>query len=622
MASCFSVMVFFIYSMLMFHPSMEKGIISNVSFLGMVIAEIILVLFSLFFLYYSMNAFLEARSREFGILLHLGMEKRQLNILVFLETMLIGVGSIVVGILFGYSFSKFFFMIVREILNLDALPLYLSWKPFVLTISVFASAFVVISFISVYFMRDRKVLDLMNSYEAVELQSSYSLLRAVYGLILIGTAYIAALLLSKVMFFSLAAFVPILAAFGTYYFFTDTLLFFFDIVRRSKKRYWKRYRLLSLAEQTHIVQTNAKMYFIVTMVTTLAFLSIGLLATMSSYTSQYDRLNPLGLVYKGAVDNPYEAEHINSLLQQLQEKGLSYHLTRFVVKRQTSSYTQNAVEIFRESDVNSLLSSFGYPFVNVVPGKAIFIPYSEESLKNLENKVVKTVLLENRLPIVIDSVYPEIVFPSSIVSVNSIIISDEDYELLKRPLAGYSEKESSYHLYTFDVAQWMETKDIKIGVEELITEESLNSLEYDLPFYYENAGLNYSYILATYSLFTLVGLLVAAVFLLAAGSFVYFKLHTGLEREKRKFDVLRRMGLTDYELKRLVSSYLFPQFFLPWGVALLHSTFAFMALQAALKDIVDLSIVKEVLAAFSVFVIVQVIYYLLIRWRYLSHIRG
>lgn len=622
MASCFSVMVFFIYSMLMFHPSMEKGIISNVSFLGMVIAEIILVLFSLFFLYYSMNAFLEARSREFGILLHLGMEKRQLNILVFLETMLIGVGSIMVGILFGYSFSKFFFMIVREILNLDALPLYLSWKPFVLTISVFASAFVVISFISVYFMRDRKVLDLMNSYEAVELQSSYSLLRAVYGLILIGTAYIAALLLSKVMFFSLAAFVPILAAFGTYYFFTDTLLFFFDIVRRSKKRYWKRYRLLSLAEQTHIVQTNAKMYFIVTMVTTLAFLSIGLLATMSSYTSQYDRLNPLGLVYKGAVDNPYEAEHINSLLQQLQEKGLSYHLTRFVVKRQTSSYTQNAVEIFRESDVNSLLSSFGYPFVNVVPGKAIFIPYSEESLKNLENKVVKTVLLENRLPIVIDSVYPEIVFPSSIVSVNSIIISDEDYELLKRPLAGYSEKESFYHLYTFDVAQWMETKDIKIGVEELITEESLNSLEYDLPFYYENAGLNYSYILATYSLFTLVGLLVAAVFLLAAGSFVYFKLHTGLEREKRKFDVLRRMGFTDYELKRLVSSYLFPQFFLPWGVALLHSTFAFMALQAALKDIVDLSIVKEVLAAFSVFVIVQVIYYLLIRWRYLSHIRG
>ena len=409
--------------------------------------------------------------------------------------------------------------------------------------------------------------------------------------------------------------------FGTYYFFTETLLFFLDSIKKNKKRFWKRYRLLSLAEQTHIIQTNAKMYFVVTMVTTLAFLSIGLLATMSSYTSQYDKLNPLGLVYKGKVDN-FEMKHITSLFTQLEDKGLSYHLTRFVVKRQTSSVTQNEVEIFKESDVNSLLSSFGYPFVSVEQGKAIFIPYSEESLKHLKNKVVETVLLENGLRLVIDNVYPKIVFPSSIVSVNSIIISDEDYECLERPLAGYTEKDSSYHLFTFDVAQWMETKDIDIGIEQLVAQEMMEAEGYHLPFYYENAGLNYSYILATYSLFTLVGLLVAAVFLLAAGSFVYFKLHTSLEREKRKFDALRRMGLTDVELKKLVSRYLLPQFFLPWGVALLHSIFAFLALQSVLKDFVDLSIVKEVLFAFSFFIIIQIIYYLLIRWRYLSHVKG
>lgn len=621
MASFFSVMVFFIYSMLMFHPSIEQGFVGNVSLLGMVAAEVILVLFSLFFLYYSMNAFLEARSKEFGILLHLGMEKRQLNRLVFMETMMIGAGSIFMGLLFGYSFSKFFFMIVREILNLDALPLYLSWKPFVLTISVFASAFVVISFISVYFMRDRKVLDLMNGYETVDLKASYSKLRVIYGIVLIVAAYVLAMLMSKVTLISVILFIPLLATFGTYYFFTDTLLCIFDLVRKNKKRYWKKYRLISIAEQAHIIQTNAKMYFIVTMVTTLAFLSVGVLATMSSYTSQYDRLNPLGLVYKGDVDNPYEAIHITSILEQLEDKGLSYHLSRFVVKKQTSSYTQNEVEIFRESEMNSLLSSFGYPFVDLKPGKGIFIPYSEESLKNLKNTVVETMLEENNVPIVIDSVYPEIIFPSSIGSVNSIIVSDEDYALLEKPLTGFSETDSSYHLFTFDIAQWMETKDIAIGVEQIIAEESLNSFEYDLPFYFENAGLNYSYILATYSLFTLVGLLVAAVFLLAAGSFVYFKLHTALDREKRKFDVLRRMGLTEHELKRVVSSYLLPQFFLPWGVALLHSMFAFLALQAVLKDTVDLYIVKEVLFSFSFFIIIQVIYYFLIRWRYMSYIR-
>ena len=91
MASFFSVFVFFIYSMLMFHPQIESGFLGEVSILGMIFAEVILVLFSWFFIFYSMKAFLQARTKEFAILLHLGMEHRQLGKLVFLETMIIGI---------------------------------------------------------------------------------------------------------------------------------------------------------------------------------------------------------------------------------------------------------------------------------------------------------------------------------------------------------------------------------------------------------------------------------------------------------------------------------------------------------------------------------------------------
>lgn len=75
MASISSVMVFFIYSMLMYHPRVENEFVTEIAFRGMFIAEIILVLFMLFFLFYSVRAFLEARSKEFGILMQLGMEK-------------------------------------------------------------------------------------------------------------------------------------------------------------------------------------------------------------------------------------------------------------------------------------------------------------------------------------------------------------------------------------------------------------------------------------------------------------------------------------------------------------------------------------------------------------------
>ncbi len=608
--------------MLMFHPDIERGILGEVSLIGMVGAEIVLVLFTLFFLYYSMSAFLEARSHEFAILLHLGMEKRQMNRLVFLETMIIGSGSIIVGIIFGFSFSKFFFMIVREILHLEELPLYVSWEPFLLTIGVFTSAFVVISFISVYFTRERKLRDLIKGSDYLSSLATYSKFRAIYGVALILITYILAFVVGHTSFIQLTLFIPFSATFGTYYFFSDSVPCFLDLARGKRKFYWRRYRLLSLAEQTHIMMDNVKMFFVVTMVSTLAFLAVGVLATMSSYTIQYDRLNPLGLVYKGDVDNPYEREHINSLRLQLEDKGLSYQLSRFVVVKQTSSFTQNEVEVFRESDMNVLLSSYSYPLLNLAAGEAVFIPYSEDSLKKLKNRVVHTVLEENSIPIIIDSVYPKIVFPGSIVSVNSIVISDEDFAKLIRPILDKDIRQPVYHLFTFVIPQWMETKEIGKEIASLETNLYFNKKDKFSPFYFENAGLNYSYILATYSLFTLVGVLVATVFLLAAGSFVYFKLHTSLEREKRKFDVLKRMGLTDAELKKLVNRHLFPQFFLPWGVAMMHSAFAFLMVQGILKDIANISIVKEVFFAFGFFVFIQVVYFYLIRWRYISHIRS
>ncbi|MFC5558667.1 FtsX-like permease family protein [Ureibacillus thermophilus] len=621
MASFFSVFVFFIYSMLMFHPEIENGYLGKVPIGGMVFAEMILVLFSWFFIFYSMKAFLESRAKEFAILLHLGMEKRQLSKLIFLETIIIGSLSIACGILFGYAFTKFFFMIVREILMLEELPLYFQWEPFILTIAVYFSAFVIISIISVNFSPERKIIDLLRWYQYPHMNGRFSKKRAVLSIILLVVAYLLSLLTNRVNFYLFVVLLPLLITIGTYLFFTDTVQWIVEAIKSRKNFYWKKSSMLSIAEQTFILKNNGKMYFVVTMVSAAAFLCIGLLAALSSYTSQYDKLNPLGLIYKGHIDNPYEKEHISSIVNELEEKGLSYHFTRFEVKKQTSSYTNYEVEVFRESDINSLLFSYGYPMVQLDSGEGMFIPYSEESIKKLSKRTVHTVLKENNVPITIDEVYPKLIFPSSIVSPNAIIISDEDFVQLKNPYSGYPEVEPAYHLFAFDIPQWLEAQDVGVPIYQQVQKEYEKN-QYELPFYFENAGLNYSYVLSMYSLFTLVGLLVAAVFLLAAGSFIYFKIHTNLDAEKRKFDVLKRMGIADSEIKGLVTNQLFPQFFLPWGVAMVHSLFAFLALQNLLKDIANISIVKEIVFAFSFLILIQIIYFYLIRWRFIAHVKN
>ncbi|WP_431027878.1 FtsX-like permease family protein [Lysinibacillus sp. LZ02] len=618
MASFFSVFVFFLYSMLMFHPDMENGFLGEASIIGMVFAEVILVLFSWFFIFYSMKAFLQARSKEFAILLHLGMERQQLGRLVFLETMLIGALSSISGILFGFAFSKFFFMIIREMLSLEDLPLYVSWGPFLLTFAVFMGAFIIISIGSVMYTPEHKLTHLLKA-RAVDVSDRYSKGRAILGLVLIGIGYMFAVITTKTTLFTFTLLIPIVVTFGTFYFFTDTVFFIFDLLKRRKDMYWHKACMLSVAEQIYTMRQNAKMFFVVTMVSMLAFLCVVLLAALSSYTAQYDKLNPLGIVYKGHFDNPYEKEHVSSIINELEEQGFSYHVTRFQVIKQTSLATSNEVEVFRETDINRMLFSYGLPLVRLNAGEGMFIPYSDESIKTLEEMTVETVLTENNVPITIDRVYPKIIFPTSIISRNSIIISDEDYKLLTKPLA-IPEEVPSYHLYAFDIPHWIEAKDIGLSIQQLVSQEYVKSTVYSLPFYFENTGLNYSYILAMYSLFTVSGVLVVIVFLMAAGSFIYFKLYANLERERQQFAVLKRMGLTDAEQKRLITRHLAPQFFLPWGMALLHSTFAFIALQSVLKDVINLIIVKEIIVAFFLFVCVQVVYFYMIRWRYIAHV--
>jgi len=622
MASMFSVMVFFMYSMLMFHPKIDDEFLRESAVLGMIVAEVILYIFTLFFLFYSMSAFLQARSKEFGLLLQLGMEKKQLNKLIFFETMLIGVVSVTTGILFGYAFSKFFLMIVRELLQLESLPLYISFKPFALTMGAFFSLFVIIAMTSVVFIREQKIIELIRGYWKSDDLQSYSTIKAVGGIIMLLFSYAAAALTSINVVKALSIILPPIAALGTYYFFTHSVIFLHDQVRKRKFLYWHRFRLIAISEGAVKLRENARMYFIVTIVSTVAFLSVGTLTSLTSYTGQFRELNPLSLIYSSELTNPYESEHISLLRNELEEQGLSYNLVPFVIKQQTSSYSQYKVNILQESDVNGLAMALGLPLIELLPGNGMLIPYSEESIDTLEDQEIQTVLEESNLPVQINGVYPQMLFPSMIIGSNIIVLSDEDYQLITEPLTGRTNMTSSFKFFAFHVAQWERTKSIGLEIDTQVTDAIYKENFSNLPFYFENPGLNYSIIQATFSLLLFTGLMVAAVLLLAAGSFIYFKLYTGLERDKRQFNVLKRMGLTDQELIKIVNRQLIPQFFLPWGVAMLHSAFSFLSLQVIWHNLAEISILGDMILVLVGFTSIQVVYYFLIRWRYIAHVRA
>lgn len=621
MASVISVVVFFLYSMLFYHPAIENKFLREIAVLGMGIAEIILYIFTLFFLFYSMRAFLQARSKEFGILLHLGMEKKQLNKLIFFETMIIGCTAIAVGTVIGFVFSKFFFMIVREIVELPTLPLYLSWQPFALTIGAFLSLFIIISFIAPVFIRSGKIVDLLHGETTDENPHRYSKIRGYLGVLLLFVSYLLAALTSNKIVVGLVIFLPPLATVGTYFFFRDSVPLFLNIFKGHKRVYWRNFRLLSISDSIVSLRENARMFFIVTIVSTIAFMSVGTLASLTSFASQYRELNPLGLTYISEQGNRFEEMHVAELESELTAGNIAYDLVKFPVLQQISSFKESSVDIVRLSDVNHLAEHLGYSTLQLKQGQALFLPPTVSSFRTLDERTVFTTLDDSEVEVIISGAYPHHLFPAYTIGVNAIVLNDEDFSAVqnKQEIANQS---AAYMYYAFHIPDWQRTKDIGLLIDASVSESIISGGENALPYTFENPGLNYSIIRMTFSLILFIGLLLAVVFFLATGSFIYFHLYTRLDHNRKQFEVLHRLGLTNRELKKIVNRQLIPQFFFPWCIALLHSAFAFLSLQVIWDSLAEISIAKELILVLSGFSIMQLLYFYLIRWRYLVHIRA
>ncbi|MDW0112577.1 ABC transporter permease [Sporosarcina saromensis] len=616
MASVFSVMVFFLNSMLLFHPSIESSALKDIAFLGMGTAEIILYIFTVFFLFYSMRAFLQARTKEFGILLQLGMQKRQLHRLIFTETILIGAASIGVGTFLGYMFSKFFFMVVKRIVMFSYLPLYFSWKPFALTVGAFLSLFMIISLVAPVFIRTGQLLELIRGEVNEKEKLGFSKVRGILGVLLLGMSYTLAALTSNSIVIGLVFLLPPLATVGTYYFFTDSLPLILHLLKLRKEFYWRHFRLLAISEGIVRIKENARMFFIVTIVSTVAFMSVGILASLTSFASQYREVNPLGLVYKSFPGNELEHQHLRQIHEDLKSNGLDYTHVRFPVLEQQSSATAFTVNIVRIADINKLAKSSGNQALELSKGEALFLPPTTSTFAQLNKQTVETVLQESGVAERIDGAYPYQLFPAHALGTNAIVVSNEDFEAIARFV---DQPAFVYHAY--DIQDWQETKNIGLSINHALGESMITGSTYAPRFYFDNPGLNYSVMRTTFTLLLLIGLLLAGVFLLAAGSFIYFRLYTSLDSDRKQFDVLRRMGITDKEFKKIVNRQLIPQFFIPWSVALIHSSFAFLSLQVIWDALAEISIVRELIMVLVGFTLLQIVYFYLIRWRYLAHIR-
>ncbi|MCU6710968.1 ABC transporter permease [Paenibacillus sp. J5C_2022] len=613
LSSTFSVMAFFIFSVLMFHPDLQGQLqsssltMSYLASMGLKVSQYFIFLFSFLFLLYSSAAFLKVRKKEFGILAILGMSERQRKRLTFVENMLLGLASIIAGIGIGLLFTKLLLLISERVLMLDeGLRFYVPLKAIGSTAAAFAVLFIAVSLLTVRVGRRSTVLELLKSDEKPRTEPKASAFVSFLAIALIGAGYGMVYYFVERSFFSLSLLAGAIACVvaGTYFLFTQLSVYTIHLLKRRERILFKRINLLTLTDLAYRMRDNAVMFFMVASVMAVAFSAIGVCLTIGD-PERTIRNYPYAFTYHASPDSTGEDDGPNLIGSTLEGEGFQYRKATIT----PLSTERKGYSMIPLSQYNELAAIKDQPIADALSGNGMYIAtggvarnngvYNDESLVEEARQELgaagQKLQLEGRLqPFVLPQPFDTIVLP------------DE--------LFGSLDENGSYGAITyFAVPEWKKTLDLARKLDKTLSadgSENGSSGLFALSLsHFQDRQLN--------GILLIICVLMGMVFFTFAASFLYFRLYSDKQRDERQYEMIGKIGLSVKELKGLITRQLSLMFFLPLALAAVHSLVAFHNL----ANLANAPMLTNAVIIFSTFLCIQAVYFLLIRWRYLGHMR-
>ncbi|MGM1050649.1 MAG: ABC transporter permease [Bacillota bacterium] len=614
LSSAFSVMIFFTYGLLAFHPNLKDGIDSSsetMSMLGttsMQVSQYIVFIFSFFFLLYSVGAFIKMRKKEFGILLILGMSRKQLNRMLFIENILIGAAAIITGIGIGFVFSKLILLISSKLLAVDnGLPFYFPGKALLLTAGAYAVLFVLIASFSSIMLRKGVLIDLVKAEDSPKPQPKASPWLAILAIILIGAGYGLVMIFAVLQIFSVPLLFSgvVLVIIGTYFLFTQFSVYFMRWLQKKQRFFFRRTNLLTISELMYRIKDNAVMFFLVSIISASAFTGIGTtLAIGDPGLSAME--NPYAYTYTAYhEDQKFATKHLNIISQELEKAGVDYSKASV-----TPFYDDNGVKLIKLSEYNSLLRALGHPEETLGESEGILTPGSVSNknkyrINGLDSDQIE--LSYRKVEHNVKVIKAETFIAVPLAYDDALVISDGLFDKFKEA----QDEEIIYQTYhAFYIPDWKNTGEVSKTIADSFDEEKENS------YYLNSLYFEWKSSLQQNGILLMTSGLIGIVFFTFAASFVYFRLYSDLSRDEQQYRMIAKVGLSRRELSKIVTRQLMIMFFLPMLIAVVHSGVAFVALQ----QLVDFSILWHTVKIFIFFLMVQIIYFFVTRWRYLDRL--
>ena len=538
---------------------------------------VIIMVFVLFFLISSNSSFIRARKKEISTYSLFGMTNGRIGLLLFIETMMAGSATLIVGILAGIFFSKLMAMFLLKL----SLSNYIGEISF--TIDPNAIFITAVLFLTIFAMMGLSGLGVIYRFELVDLFKAEKISEGRYkgsipvlivSLILIGTGYFLAC--SKNPYVVVLGAIPILILVitGTYLFFWGGLPKVLNLIRRKKNYYYRGENMIAASTFFHRMKTIGSVMATIAVLSAVAVTALATGFTLYSNAERNTYSNAgFDLCYYGgetdARDDVHQAfrDHKGKIEDEvfipLYEANPELEGTAL-----PDSYAdeEKIFRIYAESEYNELIT---HTKTNLQPvtaeqGTCVYLyPFSTE---DIEDKMKGKNLNFNGEKIQINDVVRSAVF--NFGKIHTVVVSDNDYQ---RMLANGTIKSAA------DLGraqQWTVVLNYKDALVSRELYDAISKVFDGDPLRYRTAYWSYNESLETFGLICFIGFFMSGVFILMTASLLYFKQVMAAEEEAHQFRMLRKIGMDEGTEKKVIRKRLLPVFFIPLIIGIVHSIFA------------------------------------------------
>ncbi|WP_217948000.1 ABC transporter permease [Faecalibaculum rodentium] len=583
--------------------------------------ELVIVLFTVIFLFYTNSFLMKQRKREFGLFNILGLAKKDIAMVLFVELLICWGVSLVAGIGMGMILDKGMYLLIGRLMNID-LPLEfgISMPAVIQTVLYTGAVYVLLVVYGFFMVNVSSPIELLHAQAEGEKEPKNRWLLALGGLLCLGAGYGLALWVQNPMdAFVLFFLAVILVIVGTYLLFSAGSIALLNMLQKNRHFYYQTSHFISVSGMKYRMKANAASLANICILSTMVLVALStticlVMGMDQSVETAYPRETTLSIYSQ-------DGNYLQDFDQALAQSG--------VQATDVMAYTLFDIPGTVSGDTVSNLGEYGKPDMRLFE----FIPVGQyNNAEGTDYTLEPGQVLIN---------------PGSDSWGNSLTIGDRTWSVAGT-VDGFPPSGLGINMMGNPMLVVLPDEADIAWLQTLVPEEQrnvTNIFAFNSPDPNRDAGVlkdafeqvtgarpfgdtrqNFALSLQSmYGSFLFVGIFVSILFVMASVLIMYYKqISEGFEDQKR-FDIMTRVGLDNRQIRKTIHFQVLAVFFLPLAMAGIHVAFAFpmISKMLALLGMGDITLFMiTCLIVFAIFAILYVIVYGLTSRTYYQLVKG